>query len=320
MTKRRQIVVLTGALMGSLFHSVVPASAATGLMLTPSVFAAASLWPSGDKSNCMNSRPSFAASAALFPDLPSKSQAILSGQESALERITRQQQSLSTALSTATPVGALVTEPTLSNANCLGLVQSFSVLPAVGPVLRDNQAPPEDFLASKRLLIKKTPLDRPWNRVRRGTVSRSYASTLVGAPANSASPATLSAVNAWTNRHVRYVEDQAIFGKKDYWADARATLRRRAGDCEDIAIAKMQLLAALGFDRSNMYLTIARDLVRNNDHAVLIVRMKGRNWLLDNSTDTVLDANASHDYRPIMSFSQSEAWLHGYTSLAANVR
>jgi predicted transglutaminase-like cysteine proteinase len=61
-----------------------------------------------------------------------------------------------------------------------------------------------------------------------------------------------------------------------------------------------------------MQLVIARDLVRGSDHAVLVVRSEGRNWLLDNATDTLLDASLSYDYRPIMSFSQGNKWIHGY--------
>jgi predicted transglutaminase-like cysteine proteinase len=124
--------------------------------------------------------------------------------------------------------------------------------------------------------------------------------------------ALLAAVNAWTNTHIRYAEDSALYGKTDYWADAPTTLHRGAGDCEDIAIVKMQLLAAAGVSRSDMYLTIARDLARHADHAMLVVRQGDKHWLLDNATSEVLDANSQADYRPIMSFSGSRKWLHGY--------
>jgi predicted transglutaminase-like cysteine proteinase len=69
-----------------------------------------------------------------------------------------------------------------------------------------------------------------------------------------------------------------------------------------------------------MYLTIARDLVRNSDHALLVVSLNGRNWLLDNATNEVLDASQSYDYRPILSFSGSNKWLHGYQTAALTVR
>jgi predicted transglutaminase-like cysteine proteinase len=61
-----------------------------------------------------------------------------------------------------------------------------------------------------------------------------------------------------------------------------------------------------------MYLTIARDLARNADHALLIVKQDGRYWVLDNSTNQLLDARESNDYRPILSYSSSGKWLHGY--------
>jgi predicted transglutaminase-like cysteine proteinase len=77
-------------------------------------------------------------------------------------------------------------------------------------------------------------------------------------------------------------------------------------------MAKMQLLAALGVHRDAMYLTIARDTVRAADHALLVVKMGDKAWLLDNSTDRVLDASESYDYRPIVSFSENKRWIHGY--------
>jgi hypothetical protein len=42
---------------------------------------------------------------------------------------------------------------------------------------------------------------------------------------------------------------------------------------EDFAIAKMQILAAAGVPTRDMYLTLVRDLRRQEDHAVLVVRV-----------------------------------------------
>lgn len=165
-----------------------------------------------------------------------------------------------------------------------------------------------DFLQSKRLPVSRTSFDTDWNRVRENGVSRQVAARFSG-PADQA---LLSSVNRWANANVRYAEDRELYGKADFWANASATLRRGAGDCEDIAIVKMQILAAAGVPRSSMYLTIARDLVRNADHAMLIVKHGDRHWLLDNTTNELLDASDGLDYRPIMSFSGSNTWLHGY--------
>lgn len=172
-----------------------------------------------------------------------------------------------------------------------------------------------DFLATKRLSVSRTVFDAEWNRVRHQGLPRGKINGLALAVPGPASLATLAAVNSWTNSRVKYVEDRELYGRADYWANASTTLKRRAGDCEDIAILKLQLLSALGVPQSDMYLTVARDLVRNADHAVLVVKLDGKHWLLDNSTNRVLDASRSYDYRPIMSFSQSHKWLHGYARL-----
>src|SRR5690606_30186376 len=114
------------------------------------------------------------------------------------------------------------------------------------------------------------------------------ASTVSGLSRLAPDMAALAAVNSFANSRIRYVEDKMLYGKADHWAGAKSTLKAGAGDCEDIAIVKMQLLAAIGVPRSDMYLTIARDLARNADHALLVVKINGQTWLLDNATDKIL--------------------------------
>jgi predicted transglutaminase-like cysteine proteinase len=123
-------------------------------------------------------------------------------------------------------------------------------------------------------------------------------------------------VNQWVNRSIEYVEDRDLFARNDYWAGASRTMKLGRGDCEDIALTKMQLLAAAGVNRDDMILTIARDLVRGADHAVLIVKLDGRFVMLDNATDAIIDATVANDYRPILSYGQHQTWLHGYQTLA----
>lgn len=169
-----------------------------------------------------------------------------------------------------------------------------------------------DFLASKRLPVSRTTFDAAWGRVQGGALPKSMLRRAFGNGDQAVTRDRIAAINSWTNKTVRYVEDRDLYGQADYWASARTTLKRRAGDCEDIAIAKMQLLAAMGVPRSDMYLTIARDLARNADHAMLVVKFEGEHLLLDNATNTLLDASQSYDYRPILSFNTAQTWLHGY--------
>ena len=72
------------------------------------------------------------------------------------------------------------------------------------------------------------------------------------------------------------------------------------------------MLRAAGLADRDMYLVIAKDLVRRADHALLVVRSGGRMLVLDNGTNRILDADDISDYRPVLTFSATGAWTHGY--------
>lgn len=264
---------------------------------------------------CPASQTSAVNIAAARPATVSgaKSSAILGGEMSALERIKMQQTGAA-----AEPVQAssdavmeIQMEPAASNMRPASVCGAeVSGLGTASPSARFKALGSEDFLASKRVKIAKTHFDRDWRRVGK----RAAPGLLRKALRSDAAPSmmTIEAVNRWVNREIRYVEDRQLFGRSDYWAGARLTMSLRKGDCEDIALTKMQMLAEAGFRRSDMFLTIARDTVRNADHALLIVRMGDRFVVLDNATDQVLDGAYSHDYMPVLSFNDTATWLHGY--------
>ncbi len=250
----------------------------------------------------------------------SKSSAILSGRMSALDRIRLQQQA-GLADAPATPLTTRSRTALEQTAACpvAGPATSFVVQPTIlkrsinQPVAQRQLAiatNSEDFLATRRIAIGKTPFDRQWHRVAQARLSGRQVRAAMGSrPASGID--TLARVNAWVNDEVRHVDDRVARRVADHWASASQTLSRRAGDCEDFAILKYQMLAALGVAREDMYLTLARDLVRNADHAVLIVKHEGRYYMLDNATSQLLDASTSHDYRATMSFTAGRTFLHG---------
>ncbi len=171
-----------------------------------------------------------------------------------------------------------------------------------------------DVFGSVALAVGQTPLDHRWNRVRGARVSGKAGpwSKLIQSQRGQSRATQIAAVNAWVNERISFVDDIKAVGVADEWSSAAQSLRRGRGDCEDYAIAKMQILDSLGVDSTDMYLVIARDLVRQADHAVLVVRTDGQLLLLDNGTDRLVDARAAQDYRPIMSYSGNRSWLHGY--------
>lgn len=310
--KNRALPVLT-TLAACLVLST-PAHALTGLGLLPAALSSAIRVPAAAPCGTISpATGSIAAAANPF----AKTSALLGGAPSQLELIARQQAGGSAASFAA---GAMPAIGALSGSRGCAPAAEFAAArpamaataPGIASVLPARPASPDDFLSSRRLSISRTSFDAQWSRVSHAGLSARLAGGLARLPGQTSKLARIEAVNAWANGRIRYVEDAALYRQEDYWADARTTLRNRAGDCEDIAILKMQLLIAAGIPREAMYLTIARDLARRADHALLVVRDGDRHWLLDNATNTLVDANSAPDYRPIFSFGEKGKWLHGY--------
>ena len=242
-----------------------------------------------------------------------KASAILGGQPSALDLISAQQSDQNSAALAPAAATALVPAAgaawTSGSALCApafsGRTRSLDPL--------DRPALPADaFLGSARISIGRTPFDQAWARVSRKSASGKLRT--IFAPQAGVDLDAVRKVNSWVNRTITYAEDIDLYGQRDYWATASETLRKRKGDCEDYAILKYQILMQMGVAPSDMFLTLARDRVRNSDHAVLIVKMADQFYLLDNNTKELLPANAGQEYTARLSYSQNAAWLHGYTT------
>lgn len=289
-----------------------PAHAGIGMIAMPMAVTSALAGVDGCQARIAPARGITAPSPAR--PMASKAAALLGRQVSRLELMRQQQAGI---VSTAAPLepaaGSLAAAPIQDCQPSLSFAARISsVSPGVAPVvLAAPAAQGDDYLASKRLSVRRTSFDRDWNRVRSSGLRRGSVAELARST-RGIDKAGLDAINTWANGAIRYVEDRELYGRADHWATAGETLRRKAGDCEDIAIVKMQLLAAQGVRREDMHLVIARDLARASDHAMLVVKLDGQSWLLDNATDKLLDARQGHDYRPILSFSQNKKWIHGY--------
>jgi predicted transglutaminase-like cysteine proteinase len=174
-----------------------------------------------------------------------------------------------------------------------------------------------DVFGTIALQVGHTPLDARWRAVEHASLTGAparFAAALKGA----SSTEQLRLVNRYVNSRVQYEDDERHFGRPDVWSSANETLRSGRGDCEDYAIAKLQLLRTAGFSQRDLYLTIVHDLVRRADHAVLIARADGHMYVLDDGTSEVLDARLVSDYRPILTFASYGEWTHGYRVDAAS--
>ena len=112
---------------------------------------------------------------------------------------------------------------------------------------------------------------------------------------------TLQAVNEHYNREP-YVSDQENYGVSGYWATPDEFLKN-GGDCEDYAIAKYFALRSLGFTEMRI---VAYTRPTGQGHAVLVVKLDGWEWSLDNGTDEVKTFTAT----PVYSANADGYWLH----------
>jgi predicted transglutaminase-like cysteine proteinase len=169
-----------------------------------------------------------------------------------------------------------------------------------------------DVFGSVALEVGSTPMDRQWRQASADQPSqavRHWAAAFSRDDNNA--EVMLQQVNLWVNARIRFADDAGP-GRADQWSGAARSLAAGRGDCEDYALTKLQLLTAAGFDGRRLFLVVVRDLVRRADHAVLVARVGSRYLVLDNMTDAVIDSNEIEDYRPVMSFSASGRWVHGY--------
>ncbi|MDJ1159393.1 transglutaminase-like cysteine peptidase [Chelatococcus sp. SYSU_G07232] len=93
----------------------------------------------------------------------------------------------------------------------------------------------------------------------------------------------LQAINNEVNAAIEPVTDEEHFGVVESWDfpdDGK-------GDCEDFALLKRRKLAAAGFPRRALLMTVVLDEQRAG-HAVLMVRTDRGDFILDNKRDTIL--------------------------------
>ena len=118
----------------------------------------------------------------------------------------------------------------------------------------------------------------------------------------------LEMVNREMNRR-RYIIDPRNWGVEDYWASPLQFFRKH-GDCEDYAISKFMSLRALGVPNEDMRIVVLQDLNLRIGHAVLVVYLKGKAYILDNQIAMVMKAERIRHYKPFYSINETSWWLH----------
>jgi predicted transglutaminase-like cysteine proteinase len=109
-----------------------------------------------------------------------------------------------------------------------------------------------------------------------------------------------------TNRFINSRHWRVESGSRDNWRTLTEFLRD-GGDCEDYAIAKYFVLRRLGFDTADLRIGIGREIATRDYHAVTMVRLDGRVYLLD------VDGEPSRHlsgYQLLFSINEDAIWDH----------
>jgi len=120
--------------------------------------------------------------------------------------------------------------------------------------------------------------------------------------------AQLDAVNRYMNRSP-YIIDPINYGVPDYWATP-VQFFVKDGDCEDYAITKYLSLRSLGWPAEKMRIVVLQDMNLNIAHAVLVVQLDGKGYVLDNQISQLVTDDQILHYRPIYSINENAWWLH----------
>ena len=136
----------------------------------------------------------------------------------------------------------------------------------------------------------------------------------------------LERTNTFFNRRLRFEDDLEIWKIKDYWATPIESLSRRAGDCEDFAIAKYVTLRLLGIPDDKLRLIYVRAQIGGSSSRVSQAHMvlgyfetpTADPLVLDNLTGEVRPATRRPDLTPVFSFNSAGLWVAGANTSTAD--
>lgn len=201
------------------------------------------------------------------------------------------------------------------------LITSIPCLAAPGapfPQLLARPTAAPNMLGTIALPIKADRFAESLKRAREDD-SRSPALQALIAPARSLTPLQqIAFVQRTVTKSIRWISDATEWGQHDYWASASQTLSHGAGDAKNRAIVKLQALRALGFNNSDLFLTLARDRV-GGPLTVLTVRSGGRYYVVDDTGGApFLVEERRNEFQPLISFGMYGAWIHSRPTTVAS--
>ena len=122
----------------------------------------------------------------------------------------------------------------------------------------------------------------------------------------------LKDINDFFNRRLAFKEDAVTWGLPDYWASPLESLDKRAGDCEDYAIAKYFSLAASGVPTARLRMVYVRARLQGQSLAHMVLAYYAaagaEPLILDNLIGEIRPASRRPDLEPVFSFNGEGLW------------
>ncbi|WP_298884026.1 transglutaminase-like cysteine peptidase [uncultured Bradyrhizobium sp.] len=112
-------------------------------------------------------------------------------------------------------------------------------------------------------------------------------------------------VNRAVNLAIYPISDLKQYGAVDVWTSPLTTLSTGKGDCEDYAIAKYAALRQSGVPADDLRIVILRDLLRDEEHAVVSARLDGHWLILDNRHMSLVEDQYIRNYEPLFVLDQN---------------
>lgn len=108
-------------------------------------------------------------------------------------------------------------------------------------------------------------------------------------------------VHSITRQIIREVNDP-----HEHWQTPAETLKRRAGDCEDFAILRIELLRWAGVPTDSM--AVFTGWSYQTGHAIAAVDTGHGTWTLDNLRRSAYVSESPRSFRPILGVSPKGVW------------
>jgi predicted transglutaminase-like cysteine proteinase len=124
-------------------------------------------------------------------------------------------------------------------------------------------------------------------------------------------PEKIVLVHQFFDSHIEWKTDCEVYDSTEYWATPTEVMERKAGDCEDIAIAKYFVLRDAGMSDDHLKLVYGQICKEDTwvPHMVLMCHSWDGQIILDNVNNKIMPENSRWDFISILAFNLSGIWI-----------